>query len=100
MSKGSIRGKRHDHRARRTTGRRRFLGCHVNRRALIVTDAVLAGLFWVVGVVNLLLGQPAGVLGAISALIVGTAAAITACIFIVSGGWQNERRQGRTKASR
>ena len=65
-----------------------------------MTDAVLAGLFWVLGVVNLVLGEPAGVLGAISALIVGTAAAITACIFIVSGGWQGERRQGRAKASR
>lgn len=74
----------------------------MNRRALIVTDVALAGLFWVVGVANLVMGQPVGVLAAISAFVVGAAAAITACIFIVSGGWQDkkERQQGGTKVTR
>jgi hypothetical protein len=55
----------------------------------------LAPLFWVIGIVNFMLDQPAGIIGGISALIVGTCSAGATCLFIASGGWRTEKRQHR-----
>ena len=66
-----------------------------------MTDAALASLFWLIGLANFMLDQPAGILAGISALIVGTCAASTTCIFIALGGWQTEKDERRhTRESR
>ena len=57
------------------------------RRALIVIDAVLACLFLLVGIVNFVVVDPVSTVGGISALAVGACAAVTACLFVVFGGW-------------
>jgi hypothetical protein len=73
----------------------------VNRRVLIATDAVLAVLLWLIAVVNFVLDEPAGVVGGVSAAIVGTCAAFTTCVLIVSGGRHGaERRRERTREPR
>jgi hypothetical protein len=63
----------------------------VSRRALIVTDAVLACLFLVAGVANRVLGEPMNIVAGIAALALGAIAAVTACLFVASGGWKREK---------
>jgi hypothetical protein len=63
----------------------------VNRRALIVTDAVLACLFLVAGVANFVLGEPVNIVAGVAALALGAFAAVTACLFVASGGWKREK---------
>ena len=59
----------------------------VGRRALIVIDTVLACLFLLAGIANFVLVDRMGIVGGISALAVGACAAVTACLFVVAGGW-------------
>ena len=62
----------------------------MSRRALIVTDAALACLFLFAGVGNFVLGEPVNIVAGIGAFVVGACAAVTACLFIASGGWKRE----------
>jgi len=68
----------------------------VGRRVLILMDTVLAGLFILAGIANFVLIDPVSVVGGVSALVLGACAAVTACLFVVSGGWSptetSERR--------
>ena len=52
-----------------------------------VIDAVLASLFFLVGIANFTVVDPVNILAGISALAVGACAAITACLFVAFGGW-------------
>jgi hypothetical protein len=62
----------------------------MSRRALIVTDVTLACLFLLAGVANFALGEPVSIIAGISALALGATAAVTACLFITSGGWTSD----------
>jgi hypothetical protein len=68
----------------------------VSRRALIVTDVALGCMFVVAGVTNLVLREPVGIVAGISAMAIGAACAVTACLFIAAGGWT----EGRAEAPR
>jgi hypothetical protein len=63
----------------------------MSRRALIVVDVVLAALFAVAGLTNLLIGGRANVIAGLCSLAVAAASAVTAGLFIASGGWSRER---------
>jgi hypothetical protein len=65
----------------------------VSRRALIVTDTALACIFVVAGVTDLVLREPGGVVAGISAMAIGAACAVTACLFIAAGGWSEGRAE-------
>jgi hypothetical protein len=67
-------------------------GLIVGRRALIVTDAVLACLFLLVGIANFTVLDPVSIVGGISSLAVGACAAVTACLFVAFGGWSAKER--------
>ena len=66
---------------------------HVNRRALIVTDAVVAALLWLLGIANFVLDQRAGILAGISAMVLGACAATTTCLLIASGRWRKDQQR-------
>jgi hypothetical protein len=62
-----------------------------------VIDAVLACLFLLAGIANFVLIEPVSIAGGVSALAVGACAAVTACLFVATGGWSptesSERRR-------
>ena len=60
----------------------------MNRRALIVADALVASLCALAAVANFVLGEPVTIVAGISALVVGACAALTTCLLIASGGWR------------
>jgi len=64
----------------------------VSRRALIVLDVLLAGVFVVVGVTNLVIGGRASFIAGVCALAIGATCAVTAGLFVAAGGWSKERR--------
>jgi hypothetical protein len=67
----------------------------VSRRALIVTDVALACLFVAAGVTDLVLRGPVNIAADISALVIGAASAVTACLFVAAGGWSRDRVSAR-----
>jgi hypothetical protein len=67
----------------------------VSRRALIVTDVALACLFVAAGVTDLVLRAPVSIAAGISALAIGAACAVTACLFVAAGGWSRDRVSAR-----
>jgi membrane protein implicated in regulation of membrane protease activity len=63
----------------------------MRRRALIVVDVVLAALFAVAGLTNLVIGGGASIIAGLCSLAVAAACAVTAVLFIAAGGWSRER---------
>jgi hypothetical protein len=61
-----------------------------SRRTLIVADWLLATLLGLVGVANFALGDSVNVVAGISALVLSASAAVTASLFIASGGWRKD----------
>jgi hypothetical protein len=63
----------------------------MSRRALIILDVVLAVLFVIAGVTNLLIGGRPNSIAGICALAIGAACAVTAGLFVAAGGWSRGR---------
>jgi hypothetical protein len=63
----------------------------MSRRGLIVLDVVLAVLFVVAGVTNLVIGGRASTIAGLCSLAVAASCAVTAGLFIAAGGWSTER---------
>jgi hypothetical protein len=59
----------------------------MNRRVLIVADAIVTGLCALAVAANIALGEPGSIVAGICALVVGTCAAVTTYRLIASGGW-------------
>lgn len=76
----------------------------MSRRVLIVADAVVLGLCALAAAANFALGEPGNIVAGVSALAVGTFAAVTTCLLIASGGWSGgvtgPDRTGRHNGSR
>ena len=63
----------------------------MSRRALIVLDVVLAVLFVVTGLINLVIGGRASTIAGLCALAIAAACAVTAGLFVAAGGWTRDR---------
>jgi hypothetical protein len=64
----------------------------VNRRLLIVADAVVLGLCALAAAANFVLGEPGNIVAGVSALVVGACAATTMFLLVTSGGWSRRVR--------
>jgi hypothetical protein len=67
----------------------------VNRRVLIVADAVVLGLCALAAAANFALGEPGNIVAGVSALVVGACAAATMFLLITSGGWSRGVERSR-----
>ena len=63
----------------------------MSRRELIVLDVVLALVFVIAGLTNLVIGGRPSFIAGICALTIGAACAVTAGLFIAAGGWSTGR---------
>jgi hypothetical protein len=63
----------------------------VSRRVLIVTDLAVACLLVAVGVGNLVIGGPVGIVAGISALALGATGVVVGCLFVAVGGWSRDQ---------